>query len=169
MEHGGSVLSFFGLLFVVAGPAAFFATVMENWKIRWPVWDRSEQFCCVSGVVGLFVGIFFLALGCGGTPPGPVDPVHVEVVVCEPTLGTDGQYYELISWRREIGVCAAMRADFWEREEILGSAEDDVLRLGEEYDAYNKAGRTDCYCGPVCREMVDFVEQARADGLVCGP
>ena len=168
-EMISDLLHFIGWALFLLGLAGVWGTWMDNQKVPKRAWDTSELFCYYGGGGSALLGFVLLLFGCGGSLPEPTDPVHVEVTVCEPRLGTEGQYLALNSWRREIGVCEAMRADLWEREEILGRAESDLLRLGEEYDVYQAEGRTDCYCGPVCQEMVNFVEQARIDGRVCGP
>jgi hypothetical protein len=166
-----SLMAFLGGLMAVAGVCTLGALIGDNWKIKWHVWEKKEQAGAIGGGVGVIIGLLLVLCGCGGSQsyPQPTDPVTVEVVACEPTLGTSGQYLKLSSWRREVGVCAAMRADLWDRQEILDAAERDVDRLGQEYDAYRVSGQTDCYCGPVCLEVTGFLEGARGDGLFCGP
>jgi hypothetical protein len=56
-----------------------------------------------------------------------------------------------------------------ERQAIRSVAAHDVDRLGQEFDIYHAQGRTDCYCGPVCQELMKFLEKARTNGLFCGP
>lgn len=170
-EHEGHALQFLGLLFFLLGVSAFLGTYFENRKVPQRVWDRSELLCYYGGLIGAALGFLFLNFGCGGRPPEPTDQVTVEVVACEPTLGgTAGQYYRLAEWREEVGICEAAMSEDSARQAARDAAERDVGRLGVEFDVYRAAGRTDCYCGPVCQEMTGFLEGARQNGLFCrGP
>jgi hypothetical protein len=174
MERYGNVLIFWGTILLLSGWAIYCAVKHENKKIPWRVWDTSEKVWRLVGAgialtgVGFFV--YFFASGCGTSLPQPTDPVTVEVVACEPTLGgTPGQYLQLKAWRTEVGICEAAMAEESVRQAIRNFAERDVDRLGQEFDVYRARGRTDCYCGPVCQEMTKFLLEARANGLFCGP
>ncbi|MFA5128709.1 MAG: hypothetical protein WC445_01945 [Patescibacteria group bacterium] len=123
-----------------------------------------------GGGIGAILGLLFLVFGCGGSLSEPTDPVTVEVVTCEPTLGgTAGQYYQLAAWRTEVGICEAAMSEVGARQAVRNAAERDVSRLGAEFDVYHAAGRTDCYCGPVCLEITKFLEEARQNGFFCRP
>lgn len=158
--------SFFGVMILLCGTAILGALVFENWKIKWRVWDTSEHIWAVVGGFSIILGLLCLIGGCGRSQPKPTDPVHVEVIVCEPTLGTAGQYYKLSTWCREIAVCATIALGT-RNYEVQMIAERYVEQLGEEFDQYIGTGRTDCYCGPVCREAMLFIEEAKSSGLLC--
>jgi hypothetical protein len=161
---------FWGVMLLLSGVAIVCASIQENWKVRWPVWDVSEQAWGVGGGLSVLLGTMFFICSCGVSLPEPTDPVTVEVVACEPTLGgTPGQYLQLKIRRTEVGVCEAAMAEESARQAIRNFAERDVDRLGQEFDVYRARGRTDCYCGPVCQEMTKFLEEARRNGLFCGP
>jgi len=168
---GWSSIVFIGVLLALIGPGTVATIIVENWKTPLAEWEWWEPAVVVLFGVGFLVGICFIIFGCGGRLPQPTDPVTVEVVACEPTLGTEGQYLKLENWRRTVGVCeAAMADDEVARRVIRNTAERDVDRLGQEFDIYHVQGRTDCYCGPVCQEMTEFIEEARRNGLFCrGP
>ncbi len=113
------------------------------------------------------VGCVFV-MACGTSQPESIDPVHVEIVACEPTLGTAGQYYKLSFWCREVAFCAIMMPEVQgDREMIRVEAERYARELDREFDEYHRADRTDCYCGPICREATRFIEEARMNGLLC--
>ncbi len=171
-EHGWDTVVFVGTLLLIVGVAVSCALFFDNdyFKVRWHVWDTSEQVWAVGGGSSTLIGILLLVLiGCGASLPQPTDPVTVEVVACEPTLGTAGQYLKLKNWRMEVGICEAAMAEESARRAIRDMAARDVDRLGQEFDIYHVQGRTDCYCGPVCQEMMKLIEEARANGLFCGP
>ena len=167
-----SLAFFLGVVLLLGSAAAIGGLFGENWKIKWRVWDRSERVGAIFSGFGVLFGVVLLvfSFGCGGSRPEPTDPVTVEVVACEPTLGgTPGQYLQLKAWRTEVGICEAAMAEESARQAIRNFAERDVDRLGQEFDVYRARGRTDCYCGPVCQEMTKFLLEARANGLFCGP
>ncbi|MFA5413479.1 MAG: hypothetical protein WC348_02985 [Patescibacteria group bacterium] len=173
MESCGSTAVFLGILFLLCGAAVIGGLLNDNdyLKVPWRVWDPSEHAWAFGGGSSTLAGILLLILvGCGGSLPEPTDPVTVEVVACEPTLGgTHGQYLSLETQRMEVGICEAAMAEESARQAIRNFAERDVDRLGQEFDVYRARGRTDCYCGPVCQEMTKFLLEARANGLFCGP
>lgn len=168
MEHGWKIL---GYLLLVVGLLSALTLKGENWKIERRVWERVDQAGFFVCIIVFLVGIFLAAFGCGASLPQPTDPVTVEVVACEPTLGgTPGQYLRLKTWRTEVGICEAAMVEDEVRQAIRNMAQRDVERLGQEFDVYRVQGRTDCYCGPVCQEMTRFLEEARRNGLFCrGP
>lgn len=109
-----------------------------------------------------------LTLACGASLPEPADSVHVKVTICEPTLGTSGQYLRLASWRRGQGICETMLESSEDRRRAIREvAERDVDRLNREFDVYLASGQTDCYNGPVFNEMQNLVEEKRRDGILC--
>ncbi len=166
-----SALRLVGVILIAGGLLAFFGVRLENKGIPRHAWDTNELFRYYGGPPAAILGLLFILFGCGGgSLPEPTDPVTVEVIACEPTLGgTPGQYLQLKTWRTEIGVCEAAMAEDGARRAIRNMAERDVDRLGQEFDIYRVQGRIDCYCGPVCQEMTELVERARQTGLFCGP
>jgi hypothetical protein len=168
MEHGWKIL---GYLLLVVGLLSALTLKGENWKIERRVWERVDQAGFFVCIIVFLVGIFLTILGCGASLPQPTDPVHVDVVACEPTLGgTPGQYLKMSAWCREVALCAATMLEVRNREAVRVTAERYAEQLGEEFDEYSEARRTDCYCGPVCLEATTFLKEARSNGLFCrGP
>jgi hypothetical protein len=167
-----SSAAFLGGLMAIVGICTLGALFAENGGIPWRAWDRSEQAGFIGGGFGVVLGILLVLCGCGGSQsqPQPTDPVTVEVIACEPTLGTAGQYYEMSARCREVSICAATMPEVEDRETIREEAESYAEELDLEFDDYLKAGRTGCYNGPVFREATEFLEGARRNGLFCrGP
>jgi len=169
MSNWSSIV-FIGVILALVGPGTVATIIVENWKTPPAEWEWWEPVAVVLSGVGFLVGICFIIFGCGASLVEPTDPVSVEVTACEPALGgTAGQYYQLAAWRKEVGFCEAAIAEESARQAIRNFAERDVDRLGSEFDIYRVQGRTDCYCGPVCQEMMKFIEEARESGLSCSP
>ncbi len=159
------------VLFSIFALSAFLGVRLENLGIPRRAWERWERAVDISAKAVFCAWLYVGVCGCGASLPQPTDPVTVEVVACEPTLGgTPGQYLQLKIQRTEVGVCEAAMSDGEDvRRAARAAAERDVDRLGQEFDVYQVQGRTDCYCGPVCQEMTKYLLEARTNGLFCGP
>lgn len=173
-QHVGSAAVFWGVIFLLCGVAVIGGLLNDNdyFRVRLRVWDTSEQVWGVGGGLGVVLGILLVLFGCGGSQfqPQPTDPVTVEVIACEPTLGTAGQYLQMSARCREVAICAATMPEVEDRETIREEAERYAEQLDEEFDEYLRTGRTGCYNGPIFREATEFLEGARKDGLFCrGP
>jgi hypothetical protein len=125
-----------------------------------------SAFQSVCGALCVLGAIVVFTAGCGQSLPEPTDPVTVDVrgpsAEFEPTMN----FYLWLSLSR-IGFaeCEAARASLEEGRAIRAAARQEVQLLRDEFVAYVHSGQTGEYCGPVCEEMKEFLENT--DVSIC--
>lgn len=75
-------------------------------------------------------------------------------------------YVQISMARLEAAYCQGIGLSFEKRREMIRDAVQDLHRLREEFGTYIERGQIDPYCGPICEEMLDFLEAAEDNGFL---